>query len=62
MVIEPGTTSDRLVSTVDLGPTMLSACGIAVPPHMQGRAFLGAQDGARDGKYIHASVDRSDAD
>ena len=60
-VIEPGTTSDRLVSTVDLGPTMLSACGITVPPHMQGRAFLGAQN-TPERKYIHASVDRSDAD
>ena len=60
-VIEPGTTSDRLVSTVDLGPTMLSACGITVPPHMQGQAFLGAQSAA-ERKYIHASVDRSDAD
>ncbi|MCY3819310.1 MAG: sulfatase [Gammaproteobacteria bacterium] len=60
-VIEPGTTSDRLVSTVDLGPTMLSACGITVPPHMQGRAFLGAQD-TPEREYIHASVDRSDAD
>ena len=60
-VIEPGTTSDRLVSTVDLGPTMLSACGITVPPHMQGQAFLGAQS-APEREYIHASVDRSDAD
>ena len=59
--IEPGTTSDRLVSTVDLGPTMLSACGITVPPHMQGRAFLGPHAG-REREYVHASIDRSDAD
>jgi len=60
-MIEPGTTSDRLVSTVDLGPTMLSACGITVPPHMQGRAFLGGHAGP-ERQYVHASVDRSDAD
>ena len=60
-MIEPGTTSDRLVSTVDLGPTMFSACGITVPPHMQGRAFLGRQ-AVPEREYIHASVDRSDAD
>ena len=59
--VEPGTTSDRLVSTVDLGPTMLSACGITVPPHMQGRAFLGPQ-AAPERQYVHASIDRSDAD
>ena len=59
--VEPGTTSDRLVSTVDLGPTMLSVCGITVPPHMQGRAFLGGQAG-REREYVHASIDRSDAD
>ena len=60
-VIEPGTTSDRLVSTVDLGPTMLSAYEITVPPHMQGRAFLGKKT-RPEREYIHASIDRSDAD
>ena len=60
-IIEPGTTNDQLVSTVDLGPTMFSACGITVPPHMEGQAFLGeAADVERD--CVHASVDRSDAD
>ena len=59
--IEPGTTSDRLVSTVDLGATMLSACGITVPPHMQGKAFLGKQESS-ERQYTYASVDRSDMD
>ena len=59
--IDPGTTNDRLVSTVDLGATMLSACDITVPPHMQGQAFLGDQE-SPERRYTFASVDRSDMD
>ncbi len=38
---EPGGTSDRLVSFVDLAPTLLSIAGIKPPAHMQGHAFAG---------------------
>jgi len=31
---------DELVSLVDLPPTLLDACGVAVPPTMQGRSML----------------------
>ncbi len=34
--------SDRLVSLMDLGPSVLSLAGIKVPEYMDGRAFLGA--------------------
>ena len=37
-----GAHSDRLVSFVDLAPTMLRLAGLDVPRHMQGRPFLGA--------------------
>lgn len=37
----PGARTDRLVSFVDLAPTMLSLAGIQPPDWMQGRAFLG---------------------
>ncbi|HEY8548812.1 MAG TPA: sulfatase-like hydrolase/transferase [Vicinamibacterales bacterium] len=37
----PGRESTRLVSFVDLAPTMLSLAGVAPPRWMQGRAFLG---------------------
>ena len=37
----PGGTLDRLVSFVDLAPTMLSLAGIEPPQSMQGRAFAG---------------------
>ena len=40
----PGTVSDRLVSFVDFAPTLLSLCGVKVPEHMQGQAFLGEQN------------------
>jgi len=39
---KPGGTSDRLVSFVDLPPTLLSLAGIRPPDWMQGHAFMGA--------------------
>ena len=38
-----GTKTDRLVSFIDLAPTVLSLCGIKIPEYMQGKAFLGKQ-------------------
>lgn len=57
--IPPGQISDRLVSTIDLAPTVLSVAGIEIPSHMQGRAFLGSQ-AAPARRYIYASRDRHD--
>ena len=57
--IEPGRVSDELLSTVDLGPTVLSVAGVEVPWHMQGQAFLGA-DAAEPREYVYASRDRYD--
>lgn len=37
----PGGKSDRLVSFVDLAPTLLSLAGVRPPPEMQGHAFAG---------------------
>lgn len=37
----PGSESQRLVSFVDLAPTLLSLVGVEPPAWMQGRAFLG---------------------
>ncbi len=49
----PGEADDRLVSTVDFAPTMLSLAGLAVPEHLQGQPFVGGTErghvfGARD--------------
>ena len=57
--IEPASVSDRLVSTIDLGPTSLSVAGVEIPWHIQGRAFLGAQ-ATPDRDYIYAARDRHD--
>ncbi|MFO8007348.1 MAG: sulfatase-like hydrolase/transferase [Candidatus Brocadiia bacterium] len=57
--IEPGTVSDRLLSTIDLGPTVLSIAGLQIPWHMQGRAFLGPQAGGPR-QYVFMSRDRYD--
>lgn len=54
-----GTIDDRLISSIDLGPTVLSLAGVAVPAHMQGIPFLGKQAGSqRDA--VFAARDRVD--
>lgn len=55
----PGTTSDRLVSFVDYGPTVLSLAGVKAPPHLQGTPFLGDAAG-KPREYIHGFRDRMD--
>ena len=57
--LEPGSVSDQLLSTVDLGPTVLSLAGVEIPCHMQGQAFLGPQ-ASPPREYIYASRDRYD--
>lgn len=55
----PGAQSDRLVSFVDLAPTVLSVAGIAPPAAMHGRAFAGRHqvDGPA---YLHGFRGRMD--
>lgn len=54
-----GTVDDRLISSIDLGPTVLSLAGVPVPAHMQGIPFLGKQTGSqRDA--VFAARDRVD--
>ncbi len=57
--LEPGSVRDDLVSTIDLGPTLLSLAGIEIPWHMQGRAFLGPQ-AAPPRECVFATRDRYD--
>jgi uncharacterized sulfatase len=56
--IKPGTVDDRMVSLMDLGPTVLSLAGVKIPEHMQGQAFLGEQ--AKPREYVFAHRDRMD--
>ena len=54
-----GTIDDRLISSIDLGPTVLSLAGVPVPAHMQGIPFLGNQTG-RERDAVFAARDRVD--
>lgn len=58
--VAAGVVSDQLVSSMDLGPSMLSACGLPIPTHMQARAFLGPA-AAEPRDYVHAARDRHDS-
>lgn len=56
---EPGSKVDRMVSFVDLAPTILSLAGISVPDIMQGQAFLGDQK-TPDPEYVYMFRGRMD--
>lgn len=51
--------TDRMVSFVDLAPTMLSLAGIELPEYMEGKAFLGEFD-TKKRDYIFGTSDRFD--
>jgi len=51
--------NDRLVSTVDLAPTVLALCGIPIPDAMQGRPFL-FQHRDEPRAYAYGARDRMD--
>lgn len=58
--LAPGTATDRLVSFIDFGPTVLSLAGVEPDPRLDGRAFLGEFEApAREAVFLHA--DRFDA-
>jgi len=54
-----GKVSDRLVSFVDLGPTVISLAGLKPPASMQGVPFAGKYDGAEK-KYLFGYRGRMD--
>ncbi len=56
---QPASRTSRLVSMIDLGPTMISLAGAATPEHMHGRAFLGPH-AKSPRKYIFGARDRMD--
>jgi N-sulfoglucosamine sulfohydrolase len=53
---------DRLVSFMDLAPTVLSLAGVPIPAYIQGQAFLGGQEAPSVRKYIFAGQDRMDTE
>lgn len=56
--VVPGTVDNRLISFVDLAPTILALAGAPVPAFIHGRDMLSADTAERD--YIYASRDRID--
>ncbi len=54
-----GTVDDRLISSIDFGPSVLSLAGIPIPAHMQGRPFLGSQT-KPERDAVYAARDRVD--
>ena len=56
---EAGSSEDRIVSFVDLLPTMLSLVGIEIPEYIQGNAFLGEQK-TEDPEYVFLFRGRMD--
>jgi len=57
--LKPGTVNNDLIAFIDFAPTMLSLAKVAIPEHIQGRAFLGSQK-AGPREYIFAARDRMD--
>jgi N-sulfoglucosamine sulfohydrolase len=57
--LKPGSADDRLISSIDFGPTVLSLAGVKVPVHMQGKPFLGDQK-SEPRKYVYGTRDRVD--
>ncbi len=54
-----GTRTDRLVSFVDFGPTVLSLAGVDIPDYMEGKPFLG-QEAVAPRNYVYGHRDRVD--
>lgn len=55
----PGTVTDRLVSSIDFGPTVLNLAGVEIPQHVQGQAFLG-ENLPPQREYVYGARDRMD--
>ena len=55
--VEAATVNPKLVSLIDLAPTMLNIAGVAAPRHLQGADFLGAEPHR---EYVFAHRDRHD--
>ncbi len=55
----PGTTDNRLCSSIDFAPTVLHLAGLPIPGHLQGQPFLGnALPAPR--AFVYAARDRMD--
>ncbi len=55
-----GERDDRIISFIDLGPTVLSLAGIEPPSYMEGSAFLGEYIRENEPNYSYGAADRFD--
>lgn len=56
---EPNQITDRLVSSIDFGPTVLNLAGLDIPDHVQGQPFLGDRLPAPRA-FVYGARDRMD--
>lgn len=56
----PGSTSDQLISLIDLCPTVLKLAGVPLPDYLQSQPFLG-EDLPQPREFIYTARDRIDA-
>lgn len=56
---QPAGVSNRLVSSIDFGPTVLHLAGVDLPPVMQGQPFLG-NNLPQPRQYVYGARDRMD--
>ena len=56
---KPGTRTDRVISFIDLPPTLLNLLGIPIPDYMQGNPFLG-KDSKKESEYAYGFRGRMD--
>ena len=55
-----GTRDDRMISFIDLAPTILSLAGIEPGDHFDGTAFLGKYKRKKEPQYVFGAADRFD--
>jgi arylsulfatase A-like enzyme len=58
--VAPGTIDERLVSFVDIAPTILGMAGVDLPAYVVGRAFAGPLADVPN-RYVYAARDRVDS-
>lgn len=56
---KPGSVDDRLVSSIDFGPSVMNLAGVEIPEYMQGQPFVGPNL-PEPREYIFGARDRMD--
>ena len=59
--VTPGSTSNELVSFVDLAPTVLALAGVTIPAHLPGRVLVGPKADTPP-EFVFAARDRMDTE